>query len=366
MEFRAEREVVLEAAQAAVRVASSRGAGAIGGGVRIRVAAGEVEFAANDLEMAVSVSADVIVQEEGAVVVPGRVFGEVLRSLPVGGVTVCLRGSEVLIEAGSVEFVLTSLPLGDFAEFVEVSEEAEVKVGAGELAKGVRQVVRAASTDQVRPVLTGVLWAVDAEELRLVATDTYRLAVRELSVEGGGSRREAIVPGRALSEFSRHLQVQGDGLASVRIGETQAVCTAGRARLVTRLVEGEFPNYRALIPEGYENRLVAKRAPLLEAVGRVGVVTGTGTPVKLHVGPEVRLSASEQGVGAADETVGETSYVGEPLVVGFNPRFLADGLEATEGEGVVLEFRDPRRAVVMRGEDRSDFTYLVMPVRVTE
>lgn len=365
MELEAEKDVFVEAGQAALRVVSPRATLPVLGGIRIVAGDEGVEFAATDLEMFVSVRGEFTVRQPGVVVVPGRLFGEVVRSLPAGKVILRSTEGEVVIESGKVEFSLAGLRAEDFPEFAPVVAEGESVVGAGELARALRQVVRGASTDEARPVLTGVLWSVEGEALWLAATDSYRLAVREVVVKQAAARGQSIIPGRALVEFGRHLGNAGEGEARVVVGETQALCEVGGARLVTRLIEGEFPNYRRLIPEGYPHRLVADRARLLEAVQRVGVVTQVNTPVKLHLGEEVRLTAAETGVGEAFEVVGEASYQGEPMVAAFNPRFLADGLEVVEGERAVMEFADPGKPALVKGEDREEFLYLVMPIRLS-
>jgi DNA polymerase-3 subunit beta len=152
---------------------------------------------------------------------------------------------------------------------------------------------------------------------------------------------------------------------TIRAGEAQAVCEVGRNRLVTRLIEGEFPKYRQLIPEGYANKLSVDRGEFGQAVQRVSVVAGANTPIKVHLGDEVRLTAVEAGVGEADEVLEGATYEGEPMVVAFNPRFLADGLDACEGEKVVLEVSSPTKPGVVRGEERYEFTYIAMPVRLS-
>lgn len=363
MHIEGEKDVLAEAVQAALRVISTRAALPVLGGIRITAAREGVEFAATDLEMFIAIEADFGVRQEGVVVLPGKLLGEVVRSLPAGRVRIRGGESEVTIESGKVEFALSGLRVEDFPEFAAREEGMSSSVAGGELAGALRQVVRAASTDEARPVLTGVLWALEGEVLRLAATDSYRLGVREVAVKEGAGEGRAIIPGRALGEFGRHLS--GEAVAEVRLGPTQATCVAGRVRLVTRLIEGEFPNYRRLIPEGYVNRMVVGREALGEAIRRVGVVAQVNTPIKLHVGEEVRLTAAETGVGEAAEVIDDALYTGEPMVVAFNPRFLGEGVESVEGDKALVEFGDPAKPVLVKGEDRPEFVYLVMPVRLT-
>ena len=369
MHLEADRDALVECSQAVLRVVSPRATHPVLGGVRLSAADGKVELAATDLEIFVAVTEEFATEEGGVAVLPGKLFGEVLRSLPSGRVSIQARGGEAVIRGGKAEFSLTTLTVEDFPEFAEVEDRSQAAADAAELSRALRQVVRAASTDEVRPVLTGVLWSFGDGAVRLVATDSYRLALREVPLKEGPPEGEMIVPGRALAELGRHLgssgSASGSGEVTIRVGEAQAVCQVGRTRLVTRLIEGEFPKYRQLVPEGYPNKLAVDRGEFSQAVQRVSVVAGTNTPVKVHLGDEVRLTAVEAGVGEAAEVLEGAAYEGESMVVAFNPRFLGDGLDAVEGEQAILEVSSPTKPGVLHGEDRPEFTYIAMPVRLS-
>ena len=365
MHLEADRDALVECSQAVLRVVSPRATHPVLGGVRITTQGGRVELAATDLEIFVAVSEDFATPVDGVAVLPGKLFGEVLRSLPAGKVSVQVRGAEAVIRGGRTEFTLTTLTVEDFPEFAEVPESSRAVAQASELSRALRQVVRAASTDEVRPVLTGVLWSFDHGAVRMVATDSYRLALREVALKEGPPEGDMIVPGRALVELGRHLGAPGAGEVVIHVGESQAVCEVGRLRLITRLIEGDFPKYRQLVPEGYPNKLVVDRLEFAQSVQRVSIVAGTNTPVKIHLGDEVRLTAVEAGVGEAAEELEGASYEGEPMVVAFNPRFLGDGLDAVEGDRAVLEVASPTKPGVLRAEDHHEFTYIAMPVRLS-
>lgn len=365
MHLEADRDALVECSQAVLRVVSPRATHPVLGGVRITAKEGSVELAATDLEIFVAVTEEFSTPEDGVCVLPGKLFGEVLRSLPSGRVSIQVRGGEAVIQGAKAKFQLTTLTVEDFPEFAEVADRSSATAEAGELARALRQVVRAASTDEVRPVLTGVLWSFSEGAVRLVATDSYRLALREVPLKEGPSEGEMIVPGRALTELGRHLGASGVTEVVIRAGDAQAVCEVGRTRLVTRLIEGEFPKYRQLVPEGYPNKLTVNGAEFAQSVQRVSVVAAPNTPVKIHLGDEVRLTAVEAGVGEADEVMEGAAYEGEPMVVAFNPRFLGDGLDALDGEQAVLEVSSPTKPGVLRGLDHHEFTYIAMPVRLS-
>jgi DNA polymerase III subunit beta len=240
-----------------------------------------------------------------------------------------------------------------------------VTLDAGELAEALRQVVRAASGDDARPILTGVLMTAEESSLRLVATDSYRLAVRDLA--GTTVLREGqkvLVPSKALVELQRLLA--GAEQVTLHLGEHDAGFTVGDVRLTTRLIEGEFPNYRQLIPSSHPNRLIVSKEALLDAVRRVKLlVRDATTPVRIALRPDgIELTVITQEVGQATEDV-DAKYEGSEITVAFNPAYLIDGVEAINGDDIMLETIDALRPAVIRPTEGSEYLYLLMPVRVS-
>ncbi len=362
MQIQGDKEALVEVGQSVLRLVSPRATLPVLGGVRITAEKEKVQFAATDLEVFVTVDSEFAVGEPGSVVVPGRLFGEILRSLPSGKVSIEGSEGEIRIAAGRTEFSVTGYPVADFPQPPTVEETKVGRVAGAELSRALRQVVRAASVDEARPVLTGVLWSFEEDTLRLVATDSYRLAVRELQVKEGPGEGAAIIPGRALAEFGRHLA--GDEEAEVWLGESQAAFSTKKVRLVTRLIEGEFPNWRHLIPEAYPSSLTINREAFLSSVERVGLVARANTPVKFHLGEEVQLTATEAGVADAVEVVEGAEYSGEPMIIAFNPKFFTDGLDGLDSEKAVLKVIDPSKPAILQGFEQPEFTYLLMPVRL--
>jgi DNA polymerase-3 subunit beta len=203
---------------------------------------------------------------------------------------------------------------------------------------------------------------ISREGCMLVATDSYRLAVRELVATADGEAK-AIVPERALSEAGRAAGADEKGSIEIAVDESQASFRAGGLTITSRLIEGEFPNYRQLLPETHESRLSVSRQQLLDAVRRVGLLARDTTPVRMEFNAlGVKLSSSSPDLGQAVETV-EARYEGEDLTVAFNPGYLIDGLTAAVGESIQLDVRDGLKPGVVHGEG-DGFTYLVMPVRL--
>jgi DNA polymerase-3 subunit beta len=223
--------------------------------------------------------------------------------------------------------------------------------------------VRAASTDEARPILTGVLLTAENGGLRMVATDSYRLAVRDLADHQVlGDDQKVLVPGRALNELQR--LVGGGEELTMRLGDRDATFEVGGTRLSTRLIEGEFPNYRQLIPASHPNTLTVEREPLLEAIRRVKILAKDATPVRLQMGGDtLRLTAITQDVGNASEEL-DATYEGAELTVAFNPEYFASGVEACSSDSITLSTLDSLKPAVVRGVGNDDYLYLLMPVRV--
>lgn len=363
MKFRCEREILAEALTTAGRAATNRtGTLPVLSGVRLDVADGRLTVTGTDLELTIRLSIPVHSDQDGSAVVPARLVGDIVRALPAGAVEMSLGDDEVSISAGRSHFSVRPLSLSDYPAQVEPDAEP-VTLASSEVSDALRQVVRAASTDDARAVLTGVLIAAEDEGLKMVATDSYRLAVRDLPQSSMlSSGQKVLVPGRALAELQRIL-AGGDQL-TVRLGAREAVFEVGDTRLTTRLIEGEYPNYRNLLPSAYPNLLTVGREALLEALRRVKILAQDSTPVRMTLGGEtLRLTAITQDVGNADEEI-DSAYEGTEMTVAFNPEYLAAGIDAVDGDEVTLSTIDPMKPAVLRGVGHDDYLYLLMPVRV--
>jgi DNA polymerase-3 subunit beta len=322
---------------------------------------GRLTLTTTDLEVSARLAIDVTVTETGVALVPARLLGDTVKSLSDAPVEFETDRSQARLRCAAYEGSLRLLPVEDFPGLQEPGG-TRVEASSAAFAEAMSQVARAASRDEARPVLTGVLVEVSREGCLLVATDSYRLAVRELVATANGEAK-AIVPERAIAEAGRAASADEKGMVEVLVDESQVSFRVGGLTLTSRLIEGEFPNYRQLLPEGHESRLTVSRQQLLDAVKRVGLLARDTTPVRLEFNAlGVKLSTSSPDVGQAVETV-EARYEGEDLTVAFNPAYLLDGLNAAVGETIRLDVRDGLKPGVLHGEG-DEFTYLVMPVRL--
>jgi DNA polymerase III subunit beta len=366
VKFRCERETLANAVSTAQRAVAARsGAMPVLSGLRITVTGNELEIVGTDLELTIRVRVPVDADSDGSTVVPARLLAEIVQKLEGDTVTIELVDDDARIEAGRFATNLRTLAASEFPRLVEVTESG-VRVDAEGFATALRQVVPAASRDDARPILTGVLLTASADGLRLVATDSYRLALRDLpgvSMLEEGQR--VLVAAKGLGEVQRLLSASGE--IEVVLGEREVLFRVGTTEVTTRLIEGEFPNYQQLIPSGYPNRLTVARDLLAAAVNRVRLVgqRSDAAPIRLAMSSDgLELSAVAQDVGEAHEAV-EAKHEGADLTVAFNSQFLLDGIDAAGSDEIVIESIDPLKPAVLHGSDAADFLYLLMPVRIS-
>jgi DNA polymerase III subunit beta len=357
VKFRCERDVLAEALTTSGRAATSRtGALPVLEGLHLELVGDDLSVTGTDLDMSIRLSVTVGGVSDGAVVVPAR--------LSAGAVEVTAGADDVTISAGRSQFSLRNYNVDDYPAQVDPAAEA-VTLSSTEFADALRQVVRAASTDEARGVITGVLIAAEDDAVRMVATDSYRLAVRELPDKGIlAAGRRVLVPHRALAELQRILSVAEE--LTVRLGARHATFECGHVRLTTRLIEGDYPNYRNLVPASSENVLTIGKEALLDSLRRVKIMAqrDSASAVRLKLGGDtLTLSVRDQDYGAVVEEV-DVQYEGAEMLVGFNPDYLMAGVDAIDADEVKFELRDPVKAVVLRGVERDDYLYLLMPLRV--
>jgi DNA polymerase-3 subunit beta len=378
MRFRCERDVLAESLSTAQRAVTNRNAALpVLAGVRLELSGDTLRVTGTDLDLFAQVGVQVVGAADGVAVVPARLAADIVRSLEPGLVNVESGDDELKISSGRATFSVRTYVAADFPK-VPAPAERSVSLPAAVLGDALRQVVRAASGDEGVPIITGVLLAGQANGLRLVATDKYRLAVRDLpGVQVLSEGQNVLVPARALAELQRLLPTGEGAQVTLRLGDHDATFEldpsgehGGRqARLTTRLIPGSFPDYRQLLISDYRNRLIVGKEPLLEALKRVKLlVRDTITSVRIHLQPEtITLTVATADVGMATEDV-DAKYEGEDLVVAFNPAYLIDGLEAIPGDEVLLQAQDKTKQVTLTKNEPAapspEFLYLLMPVRV--
>jgi DNA polymerase-3 subunit beta len=367
MKFTISRDKFLQQLGIAVRGVSTRSAIQTLSGVLLRAGNGGVELQATDMELGVRVTVEASPERDGAVVVPGRLLLDVVRALPTDEVSIEHRTTEQDVEvvSGPSKFHLRTLPLDDFPKLPEAGGGDVVRVPAKAFIETIGRVARSASRDETRPHLTGVLVSAQERELRMVATDSYRLSVKETQLESPiEGQLEANVPARTLQELSRIASGEGAEEIGITALEHQVIFTVGDVVLSSRLVEGRFPNYKQLLPETFEHELRMNGAELSEVVRRISLLAQKNAPLRLAFSDgALEISAQTPDVGEASESL-PAPFKGEPIEIGFNPEFLRDGLESMESEDLILKLISPLRPGLIESGDDGGFVYLVMPIRL--
>jgi DNA polymerase-3 subunit beta len=357
----------LEELQSAARVASTRSAVQALSGVQLHAGDTQCELRATDMEVGLRLPLSASVEAPGDVVLPARLLLDVVRLLPGPEVSLQLRQAEQdveIISAGST-FRLRTLRNEDFPNLPAAGGDGAITLAAAPFIDTVTRVSRSASRDDTRPVLTGILVSASDHDLRMVATDSYRLSVKTTRLsEPLAVPLEANVPARALAEVVRIAQQSEAESIVITRTENQIVFTIGGAVLSSRLIDGQFPNYQLLLPESADHELRVDREELAGVVRRVSLLAQKNAPLRLAFSEgELLISAQTPDVGEARESV-PVPFSGEAFEIGFNADFLRDGLESLDSPDVVIKLTSSLRPGLIESADGSEFVYLVMPIRL--
>jgi DNA polymerase-3 subunit beta len=365
MKFKSERDILVDALSAASRVVATRLIGATSG-VLLTLTGNHLVVTGTDLDITVRTTVDVIGIEDGSSVVPARLIVDAVRSLEAGAVTIASSDETVEVSLGRAKFSLRTFSVLDYPKLPPVSGPV-ISLAALDLVQGLNQVVRAAANDDARPLLTGVLFTSDNGSLRLIATDSYRLAVRDVpGVDGVGGDHDLLVPARALQELQR-AAASLDSAAEIGVTLTDAeICfVVGSTSIASRLIDGNYPSVLQLIPASYPNQLRVAKDTLLTSLKRAKLLAKDSTSsVRLTMKDHtVEIRTQSHDAGDVEDNV-DADYSGEEITIAFNPSFLIDGIEAVPGDEVVLEMSDSVRPAMVHGVEDVRFRYLLMPVRV--
>lgn len=357
------KDELVQALGVVSRAVSTRTSVQILSGILLEAQGSELRAAATDMELSLRATLTAQIEGDGAIVLPGKTFADIARLLPADEVLIEHKPAEsvVHVTSGTASYTLHTYNPEDFPRLPELDTVTTFAVDREPLLETIGRVARAASRDESRPVLTGILVQFTAGMLIMAATDSYRLAVKQTTLEGTVPELEAIVPARALQELAR-IATSGDEV-EVGVHENQVIFATSGVWLTTRRIDGQFPNYKQLLPEAFEYELTVPRLELLDVVRRASVMIQRSTPLQIRFAEgELTVIARTHDVGESKESM-PIGFTGETLEIGFNADFLRDGLESLEGDDVRVKLISPLRPAVIQGEG-DDFTYLVMPIRL--
>ncbi len=365
MKFRCEKDVLLEALINSSKAAAGRANNPIMSGLRLELSGDTLEVTGRDDTLTISSEIKVAGQGDGVVLLPAKLAVEIVRKLPSGAVVIDATGDDPMISGGRSEFSVRSLPSHEYAVPPPIEGRA-VTVATEALRDALSQVVPAASTDESRGVFTGVQMSAENDGLQLAATDTYRLAVRDLpgaSVLGEGQK--VVVPGRALNELTKMLVAEDE--TTLTLSDSEVTFATGVFRLTTSLMTADYPDYRKVIPSNPGNRLTTGRQSLSDAVDRVKLMAPENVSVHLKMdGDGLSVSCRNNDLGHAEEIL-DAKFEGEKdsVTIAFNGNYLIDGLTATGGDEVTIDVRDDSTAAALKSTASDEFLYVLMPVKVT-
>ena len=375
MKFRVERDVLAEAVAWAARSLPARPPVPVLAGLMLDARDGRLVLSSFDYEVSARVEVAADITDPGVALVSGRLLADISRSLPARPVDVTTDGAKVVVTCGSSRFTLLTLPVEDYPALPEMPG-ASGSLRGDVFAAAVSQVSVAAGRDDTLPVLTGVRLEIEGERITMAATDRYRLAVRDLAwtPEQSGLSAVALVPARTLSDTARALATADKvtvALAGATGGEGLVGFEGGGRRTTSRLLDGEFPKYKSLLPSESASVATVETASLVESVRRVALVAERNTPIRLSfTAGELTLEAGTGDEAQASESL-DAALDGDDISIAFNPAYLLDGLGALDAPQAELRFTSSTRPAVLAGKETAedtagdDYRYLLMPVRLS-
>jgi DNA polymerase III subunit beta len=364
MEVILDRDAFLKGLQMVQNIVEPRQTLPILANVLLETEEGTMRLTATDLEVGARVSIPARVVGKGAITVSARKLAEIVKELPAAAVSLKVGDNAgVSLKCGGVGYKLVGMPPDDFPPVVPASPGAWLTLEAKVLRDMLTHTSFAVSHDETRYALNGVLFALSGNEMRLVATDGHRLALSSRQLGEIGRPVTGIVPRKAITEIMRVLSAGEE--VQLGITENQFVLQMPNFVMTARLIEGQFPNYEAVIPKGHPGKLVISRAALGSALRRVAVMAEErNKPVKLVLAPGVlRLTASSQDLGEAEETL-DIDYAGEELVIGFNSKYVLDAIGPIDEEQIVFEFKDALSPGIVRSATDDGYCCVIMPMRI--
>lgn len=347
-----------------VKGSSSRSTLSILSGILIQAREGEIVLQTTNLELSIRIVLPALVEEQGDTVVPAKLFSDIVKNLPDMAVSISTNESVVTVFCNNTTYSLKTLNPLDFPLFPEVEADQEISFPFDTFARMVKSTARTVSRDESHPILTGILIAQSGESLKMVATDSYRLAVAEATLDSTPPREfEAVISGSFLQDIIA-LPSSSDPIF-LALNENQIVVTYHNATFINRRIEGVFPNYKQLLSSDYTTKVTLSRSELTDAIRRVSLLSNKVSPVQVSVDAEagiLTLISTSQDIGNAQESI-VCAVEGEPVDIAFNYTFMLDGLSSIQSDEITFNLLGAMKPGVLQSTGEEKFLYLIMPVR---
>jgi len=301
----------------------------------------------------------------GKIALPSKRLYDIIRELPDFPVTIELLDNYwVNVLCGNISFKVSGINPEEFPKVPETKEEAHVVLDGNLLLKLIRKTIHAISVDDSRINISGMLWNLSEDGLELVSTDGHRLSKVKTSIKSGDTRFKVTVPRKGIQEIKKILE-ESDGDVSLGVSKNYIVLKKDGLIIVIRLIDSEFPDYKRIISDKNEYSIMVNKEALKQGVKRVSLMSNERTKaIKLSASKnKIELNSSDPEVGEAKEVI-DSGYDGELVVIGFNSRYLADGIDVIDGDSICIEFNDPLSPCILKGPGDAEFLGVIMPMRV--
>lgn len=356
------------------RIVSTRSTLPIIGNILFEANKSGLKLSANNLEIGIEIQIKAKVAKEGSILIPAKTLGGIVSKLPDGEISFKLKEKGIInISYKKSNFNIHGLPPDEFPQLPKIKETKTITVPSGLLSEMIEQTVFSASTSEDKYVLNGVLFetgktAQDGTTLRMIATDGYRLAKRGAKIDGITEVVSVIVPSKTMAEIARIISQDAETPVKISIGADQLSLKCKDVHLVSRLIQGQFPDYRQVIPKSSETKITCELNPLLESIERAGVIASqSANIVKLEVrAGQLHIMAAAPDVGSVDEVLEVETKGKDKSLVAFNVRLMAEALKVMDTDKIVLELGEALSPGIMRPAEGNEFIYIVMPIRTQE
>ena len=363
MKISISKQSLLTAINRVIKATASRPSVPYLSGVLITVSDAEVQLFASDLETSIQTSVSCLVEDIGQVAVPGKLLLNIVNSLEDTTIHLYEEGEFLKISAAQSDFEIRKIQTADFSDFPSIISEQSAELPADKMSNMIKRVSKAVSSDESRVVLTGILLTIEGEDITMVSTDSFRLALIEQKIDNSVPHPfEALIPGKVLGEVAK--MIGGSGTVKIEASSNQVLFTFGDTKMITRRLEGRFPNYKQLIPSEFKTTVIVDHSELLATVRRVSLLALSNEAINVEVSSEnqsLTLNFKKQDIGSAKGSM-MVKVEGEDNTISINYSYLIDGLTSISTDTVLLEIQDPLRPGIVRAPEEN-FTYLVMPVR---
>lgn len=334
-------------------------------GIYLKAAGDKLKLVGTDLDLGIETYIDAEVLSPGEVVISSRIFGEIVRKFPDDDVSIDVDSeNNVVLRCQNSEFTLIGQPAAEYPELPTIDEKEAYLISKDLFGNMIRQTVFACSIDETRPILTGVLMEIEDKQINMVALDGYRMAFRRGAVQNEKNSKE-VVPGKTLMEVSRILNEDPNESVRIFFTDKHVLFHIDQTRIISRLLEGEFINYKQIIPNQHKTKVKVNKKELSDSIERASLLAreGKNNLIRLSIRDEEMIIHSNAEIGKVFECV-RIELEGEDLDIGFNSKYFLDGIRAIDSEEVILNFTTNLNPCIMQPIDSDSYTYLVLPVRI--